>query len=161
MTAEAIGGLIDAGPRLHHGFRLHRSRRFYDAIMKALDVVKVGRSDRWLGYGERADADIRTASTSPSTRARGRTRPPAGIGASRRKREAGGCVLARRYRRGRHRDGAPGLRDYHPPITAHSCAIPTATRSRRCVTARCSKRKEIVARMSEAIRGCGGSILGA
>ena len=24
--------------------------------MKALDVVKVGRSDRWLGYGERADA---------------------------------------------------------------------------------------------------------
>jgi catechol 2,3-dioxygenase-like lactoylglutathione lyase family enzyme len=32
------------------------AERFYDAIMKALDVVKVGRSDRWLGYGERADA---------------------------------------------------------------------------------------------------------
>ena len=32
------------------------AERFYDAIMQALGVVKVGRSDRWLGYGERADA---------------------------------------------------------------------------------------------------------
>jgi len=30
------------------------AERFYDAIMKALDVVKVGRRDDWLGYGERA-----------------------------------------------------------------------------------------------------------
>jgi catechol 2,3-dioxygenase-like lactoylglutathione lyase family enzyme len=29
------------------------AERFYDAIMKALDVVKVGRRDDWLGYGER------------------------------------------------------------------------------------------------------------
>jgi catechol 2,3-dioxygenase-like lactoylglutathione lyase family enzyme len=28
--------------------------RFYDAIMKALEIVKVGRRDDWLGYGERA-----------------------------------------------------------------------------------------------------------
>ena len=27
---------------------------FYDAVMKALGVVKVGRRDDWLGYGERA-----------------------------------------------------------------------------------------------------------
>src|SRR5207247_5238837 len=33
------------------------AERFYDAIMKALEIVKVGRSDRWLGYGERADAE--------------------------------------------------------------------------------------------------------
>jgi catechol 2,3-dioxygenase-like lactoylglutathione lyase family enzyme len=26
------------------------AERFYDAIMKALGIVKVGRSDRWLGY---------------------------------------------------------------------------------------------------------------
>ena len=32
------------------------AERFYDAVMLALGVVKVGRSDRWLGYGERADA---------------------------------------------------------------------------------------------------------
>lgn len=30
------------------------AERFYDAIMKALGVVKVGRRDDWLGYGERA-----------------------------------------------------------------------------------------------------------
>src|ERR1700681_3483017 len=29
---------------------------FYDAIMKALEIVKVGRRDDWLGYGERARA---------------------------------------------------------------------------------------------------------
>ncbi len=28
---------------------LAAAERFYDAIMKALDVVKVGRSDRWHG----------------------------------------------------------------------------------------------------------------
>jgi catechol 2,3-dioxygenase-like lactoylglutathione lyase family enzyme len=32
------------------------AERFYDAIMKPLDVVKVGRRDDWLGYGERARA---------------------------------------------------------------------------------------------------------
>jgi catechol 2,3-dioxygenase-like lactoylglutathione lyase family enzyme len=32
------------------------AERFYDAIMKALDIVKVGRRDDWLGYGERARA---------------------------------------------------------------------------------------------------------
>jgi len=30
------------------------AERFCDAIMKALDVVKVGRREDWLGYGERA-----------------------------------------------------------------------------------------------------------
>ena len=30
------------------------AERFYDAIMKTLEVVKVGRREDWLGYGERA-----------------------------------------------------------------------------------------------------------
>lgn len=30
------------------------AERFYDAVMKALGVVKVGRREDWLGYGERA-----------------------------------------------------------------------------------------------------------
>ena len=30
------------------------AERFYDAIMKVLDVVKVGRRPDWLGYGERS-----------------------------------------------------------------------------------------------------------
>jgi catechol 2,3-dioxygenase-like lactoylglutathione lyase family enzyme len=29
------------------------AERFYDAIMQALGVVKVGRREGWLGYGER------------------------------------------------------------------------------------------------------------
>ena len=32
------------------------AERFYDAIMKALGIVKVGSRDGWLGYGERARA---------------------------------------------------------------------------------------------------------
>jgi catechol 2,3-dioxygenase-like lactoylglutathione lyase family enzyme len=32
------------------------AERFYDAVMKALGVVKVGRREDWLGYGERARA---------------------------------------------------------------------------------------------------------
>jgi catechol 2,3-dioxygenase-like lactoylglutathione lyase family enzyme len=32
------------------------AERFYGAIMKALEIVKVGRRDDWLGYGERARA---------------------------------------------------------------------------------------------------------
>lgn len=30
---------------------------FYDAVMEALGIAKVGRSDSWIGYGARADAD--------------------------------------------------------------------------------------------------------
>jgi catechol 2,3-dioxygenase-like lactoylglutathione lyase family enzyme len=30
------------------------AERFYDAIMKVLEVVKVGRRPDWLGYGERS-----------------------------------------------------------------------------------------------------------
>jgi catechol 2,3-dioxygenase-like lactoylglutathione lyase family enzyme len=33
------------------------AEHFYDAIMAALEVVKVGRRDDWLGYGERARPD--------------------------------------------------------------------------------------------------------
>ncbi|HEV7877023.1 VOC family protein [Bradyrhizobium sp.] len=33
------------------------AERFYDAVMDALGIVKVGRREDWLGYGERADAD--------------------------------------------------------------------------------------------------------
>ncbi len=35
---------------------LGAAARFYDAVMAALGVPAVGRSDRWIGYGERADA---------------------------------------------------------------------------------------------------------
>jgi len=33
-----------------------RAERFYDAVMAALAVMKVGSSETWIGYGERCDA---------------------------------------------------------------------------------------------------------
>ena len=57
MTLVVIEGLIDAGPRLHHGFRLCRSRAVLRRDHEGARNLKVGRSDRWLGYGERADAN--------------------------------------------------------------------------------------------------------
>ena len=35
---------------------LKRAERFYDAVLAALGVLKVGSSESWLGYGERCDA---------------------------------------------------------------------------------------------------------
>ena len=31
------------------------AERFYDAVMAALGVAKIGASERWIGYGERCD----------------------------------------------------------------------------------------------------------
>jgi catechol 2,3-dioxygenase-like lactoylglutathione lyase family enzyme len=33
---------------------LDRAERFYDAVMAALEVAKVGRDENWIGYGLRA-----------------------------------------------------------------------------------------------------------
>ena len=127
------------------------AERFYDAIMKALEIVKVGRSDRWLGYGERADADYPDRVYIAIYKGARRTRLPAVTGASRQNREA------RWMRSGTPvslpaapTTGRPACATITPPTTAHSSAIPTATRSRRCATARRSRRKEIVPGMSEA-----------
>ena len=35
---------------------LNRAERFYDAVLVALGVVKVGVSENWIGYGDRCDA---------------------------------------------------------------------------------------------------------
>jgi catechol 2,3-dioxygenase-like lactoylglutathione lyase family enzyme len=35
---------------------LERAERFYDAILSALGIVKVGASENWIGYGHRCDA---------------------------------------------------------------------------------------------------------
>ena len=109
------------------------AERFYDAIMAALEVVKVGRRDDWLGYGERARPDHpdrvylsirkgakpgRTDGTGASRRARARwsTRsgppasPPAAAMTVRR-----ACAIITRL------------------IMARSSAIPTAIVSRRSV----------------------------
>jgi hypothetical protein len=45
---------IDAGSRLDHVSDIPAAEPFYDTITKVLGVVKVGRRDDWLGYGERS-----------------------------------------------------------------------------------------------------------
>src|ERR1700676_4729619 len=90
------------------------AERFYDAVMKVLGVVKVGRREDWLGYGERArpaypervyiwirkgtkhdEAPGRHWSFKAKGRAQADSFWAAGIA-------AGGSD-----------DGAPGLRNYH------------------------------------------------
>jgi catechol 2,3-dioxygenase-like lactoylglutathione lyase family enzyme len=109
------------------------AERFYDSIMKVLGVVKVGRREDWLGYGERA----RPASAYPEGvyisirkgpkpdegsgrhwcfKAKGRTQVDAFW-------EAG--IAA-----GGSGDGAPGLRDYHASYYAAFLKDPMATRSK-------------------------------
>ena len=91
------------------------AERFYDAIMKALGVVKVGRRDDWLGYGERAraaypDRVYLTIRKGAEAR-RGRT---AATGASRRSWQTQvDAFWDAGIAAGGTDDGAPGPRDYH------------------------------------------------
>src|SRR5206468_1847705 len=84
---------------------------------------------------EAADAltrSIRIASTSPSTGARGRTRPPAGIGASRQNHAARSTRSGTRVSpRAVPMTDPRACATTTPPTTARSCATPTATRLRR------------------------------
>ena len=111
---------------------MHAAERFYGAIMKTLDVVKVGSRDDWLGYGERARPDDpdRVYLT-----IRKGVRPEEAIGRHwcfkakwRKQVDAfwGAGIAA-----GGTNDGAPGLRDYHAPTTPRSSGTLTATGSRR------------------------------
>ena len=101
---------------------------FYDAIMAALGVVKVGRRDDWLGYGERARPDhpqriyisIRRGAVDEcfgrhwcfkaATRAQVDTFWRDGIAA------------------GGRDDGPPGLRAYHPSYYAAFLRDPDGNR---------------------------------
>ncbi|HEV7599861.1 MAG TPA: VOC family protein [Bradyrhizobium sp.] len=105
------------------------AERFYDAVMDALGVVKVGSREDWLGYGERADADhpdriyiaIRKGPTPQEAyarhwcfKARCRTQVDAFWDAGL---AAGGSD-----------DGAPGLRDYHASYYAAFLLDPDGNR---------------------------------
>jgi catechol 2,3-dioxygenase-like lactoylglutathione lyase family enzyme len=105
------------------------AERFYDAVMDALGVVKVGSRADWLGYGERADADhpdriyiaIRKGPAPQEAyarhwcfKARSRTQVDAFWQAGL---AAGGSD-----------DGAPGLRDYHASYYAAFLRDPDGNR---------------------------------
>ena len=108
------------------------AERFYDAIMKALDVVKVGRRDDWLGYGERARPDYPNR---VYLSIRKGVRPEQAIGRH-------WCFKAQRRTQvdafwgagiaaGGTNDGAPGCATIMRPTMPRSSGIPTATVSRR------------------------------
>jgi catechol 2,3-dioxygenase-like lactoylglutathione lyase family enzyme len=105
------------------------AERFYDAVMKALGVVKVGRRDDWLGYGERARPvhpervyiSIRKGAKPDDAfgrhwcfKAHSRTEVDAFWNAGL---AAGGSD-----------DGAPGLRDYHASYYAAFLRDPDGNR---------------------------------
>ncbi|HEY9453905.1 MAG TPA: VOC family protein [Bradyrhizobium sp.] len=108
---------------------MHAAERFYDAIMKALDVVKVGSRDDWLGYGERARPDHPDL---VYLSIRKGVRPEDAFGrhwcfkAARRKQVDAfwGAGIAA----GGTSEGAPGLRHYHPSYYAAFLRDPDGNR---------------------------------
>src|SRR6267154_6017730 len=84
------------------------AERFYDAIMKALGVVKVGRRDDWLGYGERARRlpGPRLSHHPQGAEARRGVRPPLVLQGA--MANPGRCVLGRRHCGRRHQRRAAG-----------------------------------------------------
>lgn len=105
------------------------AERFYDAIMTALDVVKVGRREDFLGYGERARPDH------PERVYIAIYKGPSPEEGSRRH----WCFKARSRSQvdafwdtgiaaGGSDDGPPGLRDYHPSYYAAFLRDPDVNR---------------------------------
>jgi catechol 2,3-dioxygenase-like lactoylglutathione lyase family enzyme len=108
---------------------LDAAERFYDAIMRALGVVKVGRRYNWLGYGERARADhpdrvYIAIYTGPKPEA-GSSRHWCFKAKSRAEVDAfwNAGIAA-----GGSDDGRPGLRDYHPSYYAAFLRDPDGNR---------------------------------
>lgn len=91
------------------------AERFYDAVMQALGVVKVGRRDDWLGYGERARPDHPDRVYISIRRG---TRPEEAFGRhwcfKAQTRGEVDAFWAAGLAAGGSDDGAPGLRAYHP-----------------------------------------------
>jgi catechol 2,3-dioxygenase-like lactoylglutathione lyase family enzyme len=109
---------------------MEAAERFYDAVMSALGIAKVGRSDRWIGYGERSDAEnpersylsIRQADPAPPVVARHWCfRAPS--------RAAVDAAYAAGLAAGGHDDGPPGLRvAYHSDYYAAFLVDPAGNR---------------------------------
>jgi catechol 2,3-dioxygenase-like lactoylglutathione lyase family enzyme len=105
------------------------AERFYDAIMQALGVIKVGRRDNWLGYGERARPDhperVYIAICQGPKPEQGSRRHWCFKAKSRLEVDAfwhAGIAA------GGADDGPPGLRDYHPSYYAAFLRDPDGNR---------------------------------
>jgi catechol 2,3-dioxygenase-like lactoylglutathione lyase family enzyme len=109
---------------------LGRAERFYDAVMAALEIVKVGAEPGWLGYGERGDAahpERSYLSIRPGPR------PEAAAGRhwcfKAPSRQAVEAFWRAGLAAGGRDEGAPGLRAaYHPSYFAAFLADPDGNR---------------------------------
>ena len=116
---------------------LNRAERFYDAVMAALDVLKVGSSPGWIGYGERCDA-AHPERTYLSIRLGSTTEPASGRhwcfkAASR---QAVDAFWRAGLEAGGTDDGPPGIREaYHPAYYAAFLIDPDGN----CVEAVCHR----------------------
>jgi catechol 2,3-dioxygenase-like lactoylglutathione lyase family enzyme len=102
---------------------------FYDAVMHALGVVKVGRRDDWLGYGERARPEHPDRVYLSIRKGR---RPEEAFGRhwcfKARTRSEVDAFWAAGLAAGGSDDGAPGLRHYHPSYYAAFLRDPDGNR---------------------------------
>ena len=108
------------------------AERFYDAVMEALGVPKVGRdaAEGWLGYGERCSAD-HPGRSYLSVRLGARSEPARGRHVSFKapSRAAVDAFWAAGLARGGADEGAPGLRPrYHEAYYAAFVADPSGNR---------------------------------
>ena len=109
---------------------LERAERFYDAVMEALGVVKVGAEAGWVGYGERCDA------AHPNRNylsIRAGLRPEAAPGRhwcfKAPSRQAVEAFWRAGLAAGGRDEGAPGVREaYHPTYFAAFLADPDGNR---------------------------------
>ena len=105
------------------------AERFYDAVMDALGVVKVGSREDWIGYGERADGEhpdriyiaIRKGPAPQEAYARHWCFKA-------RSRTAVDAFWHAGLAAGGRDDGAPGLRDYHASYYAAFLRDPDGNR---------------------------------
>jgi len=91
------------------------AERFYDAIMAALGVVKVGRRDDWLGYGERARPEHPDRVCLSIRRG---SKPDEAFGRHWCFKATSRAIVDAFWAAGGTDDGAPGLRHYHPAYYA-------------------------------------------
>src|SRR3954469_13635742 len=105
------------------------AERFYDAVMNVLEVVKVGRRDDWLGYGERARP---THPERVYISIRKGPKPEQAFGRhwcfKARSRPRVDAFWAAGLAAGGSDDGAPGLRHYHPSYYAAFLRDPDGNR---------------------------------
>jgi catechol 2,3-dioxygenase-like lactoylglutathione lyase family enzyme len=107
-----------------------RATRFYDRVMAALGVEKVGEEDGWAGYGLRCDAD-NPGRSYLSLRRSDRVRPGPAVHYAFKApdRAAVDAFWREGLAAGGHDDGAPGLRPhYHPRYYAAFLLDPDGNR---------------------------------